>query len=481
MKKNQLVGQILQLILISIITIIAASLSPSGRVTLTELRAIWTFYILGALICYCSTTKAEGYWLLPAFTTAFSLRIIAANIIFIWNVSLSGDIPVEQLGALFSDASYYLDRAFYIYSSGTVDSLDLAFKQDLGYSFILNFLFHWFAPRQIIGAYFNGLLTSLAVLSVYKLSIIANKNAIVARQAATWTILFPPFIFWGAIVNKDAATICLFPLLLYFCISLFLKKNSISAALALVLLLLGCWLLRQSIGIVFILIASATILVGVWNGRDRNRLTVGLVFMLVCSTIFLTATGTKLISEYSSLLLGHSGAIRGSYGTLSEGGVPIYRQLAGEQLDLFSLRTWLILPILIGIQLYLPIGSQVLLDTLSPPVKFFYLAESIAWTFYLLPLTIAGLYLGWKKYIKLDMQLWLPALLMLTAIIFYSGADTGTVRWRATAMPVLLIIGAMGDRAAWRQPYCRLIFPIRTGVLAGTLLTNMMYFALRGL
>lgn len=474
MKKTYLVGQTLQLIIISIITIIAVTLSPRGRVTLTELRAIWTFYTLGALICYCSSPKAEHNWLLPAFTTAFSLRIIAANVVFIWNVSLEHDVPVEQLGVLFSDASYYLDRAFHLYHSNTTDWLELGFKQDLGYPLILSLLFHLFAPRQIIGVYFNSLLTSLTVLAVYKLSIITNQNPIVARRAATWTVLFPPFIFWGSTVNKDAGTIFIFPLLLCFCASLFLKKNSVSAAFGLTILLSCSWFFRQSLGILFVLIALATITVGFWNSRtaDKNKFTTGMLLILICSAIVLMAIGTQMISEYSSLLLGHSGNIRGSYGTLSEGGVPIYRQLAGQQLDILSLRTWLIMPIMIGIQLYLPIGSQVLLDTLSPPVKLFYLAESAVWTFYLLPFAIAGLYLGWKKQIKLDIQLWLPALLMLTAIIFYSGADTGTVRWRATAMPVLLIIAAIGKG--------RQIYPIGTGVLAGTLLTNIMYFALRG-
>jgi len=474
LKNKHLVGPTLQLIIISIITLIGITLSPRGRVPLTELMAILTFYSLGAFICYCSSTKAEYKWLLPAFTTAFSLRIIAANVVFIWNVSLEPDAPMEQLGVLFSDASYYLDRAFHIYASGTTDWIDRAFKQDLGYSLILNLLFHWFAPRQIIGAYFNGLLTSLTVLAVYKLSIITNKNPIVARRAANWTVMFPPFVFWGSIVNKDAGTILLFPLLLCFGASLFLKKNNVYAALGLGILLPCSWFFRQSLGILFVLIALATITVGFWNSRtsDKNIFTRGMLLILICSTIVLMAIGTRLISEYSNLLLGHSGTIRSSYGTLSEGGVSIYRQLAGQQLDLLSLRTWLIMPILIGIQLYLPIGSQVLLDTLLPPVKLFYLAESAVWTFYLLPFAIAGLYMGLKKSIYLDMQLWFPALLMLTAIIFYSGADTGTVRWRATAMPVLLIIAAIGKG--------RQISPIGTGVLAGTFLTNIMYFALRG-
>jgi hypothetical protein len=471
-----------------------------GRDPLGEALAVAVFCLLGINIT-SRLSRSEREWLIGAFTVAFGLRVVTAIAIFAWTsgsyphaplydarVAVRGVPDVGAFGVVTGDGAYFFSAAmigalsnrplFGIHTSAVIPE---------GYATLLQALLQTFGLTQMIGAYFSAFVTSLGVVAIYKLALLTTGDLSVAKWACKLSIGFPPFVFFGSIIGLDGLTIVLTPVLIYWCLRFvnacrFRDLMAVAAVVAVVLAI------RLTRGIQFACIAAGTILPNLVAlphsvvpqrvariGSARRGLAILGVLLGVVLIGWVAVEQTR-VPGLSTLKIA---AVRGARAALisERGGITMYRDLAGSTPQAFSVDSVLLLPVLVGVEMYLPIVSQVAMDDLVLPRKVSLLAEAGLWPFWLLPLAGVGLIAAGKLHGRLYMSLLLPAAIFLVILVTYGGSDTGTVRWRASVLPILLIWSAVGNKAVALYPRSRGFLMIRLSLLAGALLTNFLYLA----
>jgi len=404
----------------------------------------------------------EKSYLLDLSLYSFTIKLFLITFLYIGFLGLGGD------GFAFFDDRNYHYWAIELSSSwkaGKSLSMWAPMEGNPGYIYLCAFIYYLFEPNTLIARCFNSLISTLAIIYVYRISIKLFDTK-TAKVASLLTAFFPPFLLWSSVQFKDVVVAFLIIYIIFQTLEIQqnLKLHSIFKYIISLIILLT--IRKQYFPI---MVALSLFYLVISQKFSFKRYAIGLIMLI---SIIFTGFITKGMG-YG--FLGSNLIIKGQFNVVDirESYLKLIEEIrGGPRSSLIYLilkenifKKFYLIPIPLIFSILNPFPPWNIKPLKTPTTLFTNIGviANWAWIFYLLVCFIFGFYYSVKYNFKKSFLLLSTSLVILLGIsLKYAG---GVQRQFIPLVPFFMIFSSIGiiNFPKWKKFYPFYIFILGTG------------------